>query len=253
MRQYKGMTSALLPQYQWFETFRLRFLETVYEQSEIKRSPNERGPKNIDQIEILEDALSYFSDQKRAMETEFHDALSEKMDREKVDWFCETIAGHWYDPGKRQSSPKVAQIKSSVREYLKTVGYDVTVANLASIPETLNASKSVLSVHDIAAILTVNDQMVIKHMEAWKQTHPNYDSMSSDDIFFRRGIGIDALFDTSQLYREWDYINAYSLAFSAPEKFAQMREGRMPALVNADVHLFDGRVLFSRPSSQGWK
>ncbi|KQO89179.1 hypothetical protein ASF36_23745 [Methylobacterium sp. Leaf90] len=62
------------------------------------------------------------------------------------------------------------------------------------------------------------------------------------------------LFDGASLlhtYKEWDYINSYSLAFSAPEKFAQMQAGRTPAIINGDFHKFDGRVLFFSPFIRG--
>jgi hypothetical protein len=43
------------------------------------------------------------------------------------------------------------------------------------------------------------------------------------------------------------YINSYSIAFSAPEKFAQMQAGRIAAMVNGDLDLFWGRILFFSP------
>lgn len=56
-----------------------------------------------------------------------------------------------------------------------------------------------------------------------------------------------SLIDTSQGYKEWDYINSYSIALSAPEKFSQMQEGNIPAIVNGELSLFEGRILFFSP------
>jgi hypothetical protein len=52
-------------------------------------------------------------------------------------------------------------------------------------------------------------------------------------------------------YREWDFINSYSIAFSAPEKFSQMMNGRKPAILNGDLAIFDGRMLFFSPFIPG--
>jgi hypothetical protein len=71
--------------------------------------------------------------------------------------------------------------------------------------------------------------------------------MSDDDIFFRRGLSLQAPLDRHEPYREWDFINSYSIALSAPEKFAQMQDGRVAALVSGDWGLFLGRVLFFSP------
>jgi hypothetical protein len=50
--------------------------------------------------------------------------------------------------------------------------------------------------------------------------------------------------DTSVPYKEWDFINAHSLAFSAPEQFAQMTRGDYPAIVNGNLNLYMQRTLY---------
>lgn len=251
MKPARAIKTALLPQYQWFETIRRRFHEAIHDDSDLGRSLNKKGIKEVDSEEIIYDALAYFTKKKAAMEAEFHADLCERMDEVKVNHFCEAIANHWYNPGKRLQSRKIAQIKSSVRSYIIWAGDDVSVANPGDASVNWDAVPSVLNVDDVTSIVTVNYRMIIRHMEAWKETHPNWHSMSSDDIFLRRGVGIDPLIDTSQSYREWDYINSYSLAFSASEKFAQMKEEKTPILINGDIHLFDGRVLFFSPFVPG--
>jgi hypothetical protein len=80
-----------------------------------------------------------------------------------------------------------------------------------------------------------------------RSRRPGSERISSDDIFLRRGLSLAAPLDEKIPYREWDYINSYSIAFSAPEKFAQMQTSRIAAMVNGDLGLFQGRILFFSP------
>jgi hypothetical protein len=77
-----------------------------------------------------------------------------------------------------------------------------------------------LTAHEVAIIISVNDQMLYRHIEEWKTRHPNALSFGGNQVFLRRGLALEREINTQQLYREWDFINSYSLAFSAPEKFA---------------------------------
>ena len=86
--------------------------------------------------------------------------------------------------------------------------------------------------------------MLTRHIEAWKERHQNADQLSNDDIFFRRGLSLQTPRDEDEPYREWDFINSYSIALSAPEKFAQMQNGRIAALVSGDWGLFDRTSTF---------
>jgi hypothetical protein len=106
---------------------------------------------------------------------------------------------------------------------------------------------TLLDEREIAAVLTVNDQMMTRHIEDWKASRPDSERISSDEIFLRRGLSLAAPLDEKIPYREWDYINSYSIAFSAPEKFAQMQACCIAAMVNGDLGLFQGRILFFSP------
>ena len=137
-------------------------------------------------------------------------------------------------------------------DYLqKTIGNSITSDHLVQVRDDLTDVEPLISVEGIAAILTVNDQMMYRHIEEWKRNHPNYDNLNNNDIFLRRGLSLDRKLDTSQPYREWDFLNSYSIAFSAPEKFSQMMKGKTSAIVNAELALFEGRILFFSPFIPG--
>jgi hypothetical protein len=142
--------------------------------------------------------------------------------------------------------PRVLALKKSIRQYLEVITGSTSMANVV-VNDISDPVASCLDSADVAKILTTNDQMLTRHIEAWKERHQNADQLSNDDIFFRRGLSLQTPRDEDEPYREWDFINSYSIALSAPEKFAQMQNGRIAALVSGDWGLFDGRVLFFSP------
>jgi hypothetical protein len=245
--------TALLPQYQASPAFMERFLDAIHEDGgAIERSENKKGSiKLVDDSEVSADALDYFVNNKPEMEQEFRDDLIEQIGEEKADWFIEVIAQDWYDGKGLRNGKRIIDIKTSVRNCMKKIiaksdSLEMIVENYA-LPEIVPK----LSELDVARILCVNKKMMIRHIEGWKAIHPDSLFLSDDDIYLRRGLSLDAPINTSKLYKEWDYINSYSIAFSAPEKFAQMQVGKTPALISGDIHLFDGRILFFSPFIPG--
>jgi hypothetical protein len=119
------------------------------------------------------------------------------------------------------------------------------------LPRWQDLPATTLGAQDVARVLQLNHELLHKHLEAWKAVHLNADRLSSDDIFLRRGLGLERPFEDDDVYREMDFINSYSLAFSSPEKFAQMQQNKVPAIVNGDLALFEQRVLFFSPFVPG--
>ncbi len=244
----KILETATLPQYQGSAAFMERFLDAAhYEGGEVSRTPNKKGIKLVDGSEIDADFLDYFFDNKSALENEFLKDLINEIGKAQAQLFCEVISSDWYDGKGLRNGLRVNGIKYGIKQYLTyIISGKAELSELIQNPEIPNCTQ-LFSGHEIAKILTINDQMMMKHIEAWKSQHPNSDWISNDDIFFRRGLSLDSEIDTSQPYREWDYINSYSIAFSAPEMFAQIQNGKLPALVNGDIELFNGRILFFSP------
>ncbi len=104
---------------------------------------------------------------------------------------------------------------------------------------------------DIVSILTLNDRMLIRHVEAWKDRRTDSAIISDNDIFLRRGLSLDRPRDVNEYWREWDFINSYSVALSVPEQFALINANRIPALVSGELGLFEGRILFFSPFVPG--
>ena len=198
-----------------------RFLDAIHFDNEpIARAKNTDAIKMVDGFELQGDYLQYFEDNEEEMENEFFGELVEAIGYANAIWFCFVVAREWYDG-------------------------NLVLDN--HMPEGI----SVLSPDDIGKIIQVNNSNLFKHIEKWKERHPNALSIRDDSIFLRRGLAISELIDTTVPYREWDYINSYSIAFSAPEKFAQMTTGKVAAIVNGDYDLYKNRILFFSPFIPG--
>jgi hypothetical protein len=241
-----------LPQYQASAAAMELFLDAIhYQDQPLQRSTNVPGTvKWADGSEIAAESLSYFEDRKEQLEHEFLNELSDRIGAAKTVEFCHTVSVDWFSGAKGRCGPRVSGLKAAVRDY---VGALLKPSELKSIVifDQQDLPASMLSAQDVARILQLNHELLHKHLEAWKAGHPNADSLSSDDIFLRRGIGLDRAFEDHDVYREMDFINSYSLAFSSPEKFAQMQKNKVAAIVNGDLALFEHRVLFFSPFVPG--
>lgn len=246
---HKAISTSLLPQYTSSAAFMDRFLLAIHKDGqEIERSQNDQKIKLVDQKEIASDALDYFTSFKPKMEKDFFKDISSRIGKKKARLFCEILANDWYDGLTLRNGLRVRSIKLGVYYYLSTfLGGSVEISNVVNSHDTFSGVTQELLPYDIAAILTVNDQMMYQHIEAWKAIHPNVFMLSTDDIFIRRGLALSKDLDTSTLYKEWDYLNSYSIAFSAPEKFSQMTRGSIPAIINGNINLFLNRILFFSP------
>ncbi len=251
-KNYTASDTVLLPQYQQSAAFMERFLIAAHEEgASIVRSPNSTKIKMVDGSELEADALSYFSDGIDEFRKEFSSELLERISCHELDLFCSVIAEEWFDGKRLRENGNPRRLKRSVYDYLSRVSGITKPAEFIQVRESLSGVEPLISAEAVAAILTVNDQMIYRHVEAWKEQHPNANHLSSNDVFFRRGLALKAPLDTSEPYREWDFINSYSIAFSAPEQFSQMMKGRAPAVVNGDMALFEGRILFFSPFIPG--
>lgn len=251
-KNYTASDTVLLPQYQQSAAFMERFLIAAHEEgASIVRSPNSTKIKMVDGSELEADVLSYFSDGIDEFRKEFSSELLGRISCHELDLFCSVIAEEWFDGKRLRENGNSRRLKRSVYDYLSRVSGITKPAEFIQVRESLSGVEPLISAEAVAAILTVNDQMIYRHVEAWKQQHPNANHLSSNDVFFRRGLALKAPLDTSEPYREWDFINSYSIAFSAPEQFSQMMGGRAPAVVNGDMALFEGRILFFSPFIPG--
>lgn len=248
----RALKTALLPQYKASPTVMERFLVASHgEDRALERSANVPGTtKWADTNEIRADAYSYFDDNKRDLENEFLGDLTDCLGRLKAIEFCDVVAGDWFSGAAGQSGPRVSGLKAGIRDYISPLlrgkPLDSVVSHAsASLPQPT------FSAQEIAQILTVNDILMFRHIEEWKALHASVSSLSTDDIFLRRGLGLDKPLQVDLLYREFDFISSYSMAFTTTEKFSQMKRGKYPAMVSGDLALFNERILFFSPFVPG--
>lgn len=253
MENTKALEASLLPQYQGSAAFMERFLVAAhFEDAAIERSPNDQKIKLVDGKELSSDALSYFSNSCEELRLEFKNELCERIGAAAFDDFCTVLAKEWFDGKRLRQEGRARQLKRSVHDYLSTMKpRSSTVESLIQVDDLPTDVEPLISKEAVASILTVNDQMLFRHIEAWKESHPNSDTLSNGGVFLRRGLALEKELDVDAEYREWDFINSYSIAFSAPEKFAQMMKGRTPAIINGELALFEERVLFFSPFIPG--
>lgn len=248
-----AMKAALLPQYQQSQAFMERFLVAAHEAgTSIERCRSDTGTQTIDSAEIALDGLIYFADKKDSFREEFANELRAKIPESEFKLFCEVVSNEWFDGKRLRQHGRPRQLKRSVLDYLMKISPKSNAGE--SLVQTSDFPVDVeplIPIKSIASILTVNDQMICRHMQAWKAMRANYDTLSDGDIFLRRGLALDCEFSTAHLYREWDFINSYSIAFTCPEKFSQLVDGKTPAIVNGDLALFAGRILFFSPFIPG--
>lgn len=248
-----AIETALLPQYQKSAAFMERFLVAAHiEDSPIARTLNNQKIKLVDGAEIDADALNYFFDNSDAMRQEFTRDLRDRIGAAVFDEFCDVIANEWFDGKRLRLEGRSHRLKRSILDYLKTILPDsASVGDLVQASDLPVDVKPLIPIEAVAAIITVNDQMLYRHLEAWKERHPNSDALDNGELFLRRGLALKTELEPDVEYREWDFINSYSIAFSAPERFAQMMKKRKPAILNGELALFGERVLFFSPFVPG--
>ena len=242
------------PQYKNSETFMLRWLDSIQAKEEIFRSPNIRGLKGIDESEFKHDIFSYFVDNRLKMENEFYNELKIKIGEEKTIKFCSIIREEWTDGKSKRMKGNILNLKFSIKNYLSKIidSKKYSLADLVINPDLGTDYFAEFDEFDIAKILTLNDQMMVRHLDAWKSLHPKFRFEGNNlNIYLRRGLHLKNKLEEDKPYREMDFISSYSIAISVTEKFSQLSHESTPSIINADFDLFKGRILFFSPFIKG--
>jgi hypothetical protein len=245
----KALRHARLPQYAASDDFRGRFLEAAhFDDADIARAmpaPN-GGFLTVEQSELDKDLLQFFVDRKGAMEAEFVAELSERIGEAKARLFCGTIAREWSDGLSKRMKGNVLALKRSVKEYLETIGGGLTIDRIVTLSD-IEPGDAMLTNEELVGVLTVNDRMMQVLIDDWIAQRPGASSISGSDIFYRRGIILQELFEHEVEYIERDFISSYTLAMSVADKFSQnvkKDKAGIPAIISADCDYFAGRILF---------
>jgi hypothetical protein len=246
----RPIETATLPQYMYSEEMASRFREAVMldAKSVTRPSPSEEV-HDAEQCEWVADSFEYFQEHKRALEEEFFGELSVRIGEGTASTFINAISNKWYYD---HNSYLAQRIKAGIREYLRSFGapgwdVDTTIADRrVTLPDPMFEA-----VH-IDALLKTTYQMLYRHIAAWNDTRPEAWRQSRETVFVRRGIALKEPFGRDAKYKEWSYLNAYSLAVSVPEKFASSSLGYpIAAVVTADLDYFNHCILFFAPFIQG--
>lgn len=244
----QALESSTLPQYVGSLAFMERLVAAaLVPGSPIQRCGPQRGFKYVEATELEADCLTYFVDNKAALADEFIEELVDYYPEGQDDFhtFCQVVSEEWFDGKSRRTNGRCRQLKRSVLDYLVTT-CNVSWRQLIYGPEDPTDVEPLISRESLEAILKVNGWMLHHHIENWKQSRPDNRSISDNDLYLRRGLSLEQAFDPTRPYVEYDFINSYSIAFTVSEKFAQ-NDGKIAAIVNGELTLFTGRVLFFSP------
>ena len=247
----KAGQTSLLPQYissnHIYEKFSDATLEGL---DEIRFAENITGEiKLIDQEESYDDRFVFFEKNKAQMEDEFFKQTSLRIGKDKTEEFCTLISDLWYDGKLKRTKGPMENLFASVKNYLLESRKATNASRIKVHNDVINIAPSFT--HDeIQDILQVNREMMYNYINEWISSHPEGSSFGTDDVYCRRGLLVTNDFENDD-YKEWNYINSYSMAVTVPEKFAQISKGLTPAIVHTKIGNLDGRILFFSPFIKG--
>lgn len=199
----------------------------------------------IEESEKTADSFAYFFENKRMLETEFLEDLCHRIGDAQAHNFVNVVSVNWhFDHNSRPSQ----RLKASVRRYLQYLGESAETVDRLVVSEYRALPKPSFSPLEIELILETTHQMLFKHIGEWNTCRPESWRHSRDTVFLRRGLALREPFPKGHLYREWDFINAYSLTVSVPEKFSlEDCTNAIPAIITADLDYLDQCILFFSP------
>lgn len=241
---------AFLPQYINSDLMIERFLNgIILKQGEVERAKNIKGQiKLIEESEVKCDNIEFFLNSKEKFENEFFDELSERITEEKAKLFYEIITQSWYDGRTKRNSQSVIELMASIQNYL--IGYrKVNNANGIRVLYQIHSEiRPNFEDYEIEEIISLNREMFDGYIHQWIKGHPFCNN--TEDLYCRRGVFLNNLFDSEEYY-EWSFINSYSIACTVTEKFAQMKEDGIPAIIHTNISNLRHRILFFSPFIKG--
>lgn len=194
--------------------------------------------KALDEYELFIDKMDFFIKNKKQMEDDFREILTDEIGEDKAIYFCNLIRNYWYDGNKRVSSKEIKKLKYSINKYLGTNCFVLENKIEKKIKESCITHK------DIGKILKINENLFHRYLEDWIEQHPLSHKKSTSNTFFSRGLNLG--FKLSNPYKEKDYINSYSLSYSMVEQFSDMGNNTN-VIVSGEYGLFYQRILFFSP------
>ena len=245
-------TTVLLPQYWGSGLMGIRHAVAAHDPTDdITRAVRRDAYQFVDSDEANSDAFDFFTREAASMSASFVSELSDAIGANEAATFCDTIAVDWYR-GERDTG-RPLQLRRSVYEYLQSIAKGANASALTQVGGPLDGVRGLVAAHAIQEILVLTGQFLHQHLHRWQEEHPEGLFMGSSEIYFGRGLSVGEPIDVAKPYKEWDYINSYSLGISVREKFsAESRRNtsgdtKVRVMISGDWHLFDDRVLFFSP------
>lgn len=241
---------AARPQYVASEEFLLRFLDAAHNANSIALTRSILGTtKAASNLALAADNLEWFVDQKATLENEFFGGLVERIGPSKAKDFIDLVTNCWFDGRASRTKGKILDLTRSVGCYARRVAKP-GVQLVASEP--LPSGPELLTEEEIAAVLTLNQQMLQWAIDDWIASRPQSEAIARDEIYVVRGVALNSAPNPGGRFQELNYIASYSLAISVGEQFAQTGRGT-PTLIHAPLDVFRDRTLFFSPFMPGLK
>jgi hypothetical protein len=243
---HRAAKATLLPQYTYSQVMLNRFFDAAHtEDQDIRRAQNiPRTIKTVDENELRLDNLEYFVKREKAMADDFIRELKNRISKKKAELFCTVIRNYWTDGYRFKNGSEVEQLLVSIRDYL--LSFITTKKEPVQEPKPFTEPPS-FNIIEIHKILNINGEMLYQYLHEWMEGHPEYLDMAFGDVFCRRGLYLPKMLPEGDDYFEYAYLNSYSLAASAPEKFAQIDEPVFPTIVSTRYENISNRILFFGP------
>lgn len=224
-----------------------RFLDAVMRGGKIALTPKQSPIYLTSSSGLRDDQLQWFVDKKPELESEFYNLATNAVGRAKTKRFIDILCHHWFDGREtRREGKKTLTLMRSLRDYVEAVSDN---GGPRLLRNKIDDGPCLFTPGEIAAILSINDQMLSWSIDDWIAARPYSETISRNDIFVSRGIALDSTIRGRVRFIDYDYISSYSLAISVAEQFCAAKSH--PTLVHTEIDTFVGRVLFFSPFIPG--
>lgn len=240
----------LLPQNAHSELTEMRFIASIGGDTGI--SPNRvESIKNQEKTICIQeeklDLFSFFYEKSEELQKEFKERFIKELDENKYKYFIDMILDQWSDgKSKRLKGNQLTDFKKAIHVFLKNNNLRKQIYCLTNLD---NYNLTLFTEYDIQKIIELNKSMMQCVIEDWIEARPNGVQISTNNIYFRRGLNFE-LEGTTGIYTEKDYISSYTLSLSIAEQFSQTGKNQR-TIINAEFGMFEDRVIFFAPFIKG--
>lgn len=202
----------------------------------------------VEQSELANDALDFFSRHHAVMVDEFVRDLRESIGRPQQEAICELLATDWQTD---RDGTALRSLKASIRDYT-AVEAGARPPRVA-MGHLIRASQASYDFLTIEKVMRATQFSLGKYLHLWLDTHPRGRSMGLHDVYFRRGIALSMELEHGSIFTEHDYLSSYSLSLTTAEKFAYSANGCTPnpTLIHTDYSTVESRAFFFAPFIPG--